>query len=365
MNIKQPQHSNSQLWLNKHNRSDTSCTSESGWVCVLCGWLGTGRSGEPAPCPVWCRHRGYFPPHSSWTRRKWWSPAEQTFIPPVANLSDNISLHCLYLSTVTELISLLFALVGPDEQLESVLEQQPLGDVRAEVAASSSERVGTAARLGFGVTPQYVHYLQQGGNPDEQDAELNHNGARLNSMNSCLWPVSIPDHMAAVREGEQRTGSPGKALGGHWWCKACWEKMGTDEARGRMESEVSRWKRRRTRRRKNWRRRCLVGWAHVASSFRQKGQKTESAIFRHLIVHLNFVTSVSICVLRPLTSDWVLTGSFGSCFGFDCCWDESRLSISFSLPVCWTDRCPAAPDCVGETSGQISPGGEEEKGRQT
>ena len=59
----------------------------------------------------------------------------------------------VYLSTMTELISLLFALVGPDEQLEPVLEQQSLGDVRTEVAASSSEGVGTAAFLGFRVTP--------------------------------------------------------------------------------------------------------------------------------------------------------------------------------------------------------------------
>lgn len=64
---------------------------------------------------------------------------------------------------MTELISLLFALMGSDEQLESVLEQQFLGDVRAEVAASSSECVGTAAFLGFRVTPQYIHYLQERG----------------------------------------------------------------------------------------------------------------------------------------------------------------------------------------------------------
>lgn len=70
-------------------------------------------------------------------------------------------LHPVYLSTVTELISLLFALVGSDEKLESMLEQQPLGDVGPEVAASSSECVGTAAFLDFRVAPQYVHYLQE------------------------------------------------------------------------------------------------------------------------------------------------------------------------------------------------------------
>ncbi len=76
-------------------------------------------------------------------------------------------LHPIYLSTMTELISLLFALVGSDEQLESMLEQQSLGDVRPEVAASSSEGVGTAALLDFGVTPQYVHYLQERGKQTE------------------------------------------------------------------------------------------------------------------------------------------------------------------------------------------------------
>lgn len=64
---------------------------------------------------------------------------------------------------MTELISLLFALMGSDEQLESVLEQQSLGDVRAEVAASSSECVGTAAFVGFRITPQYIHNLQERG----------------------------------------------------------------------------------------------------------------------------------------------------------------------------------------------------------
>lgn len=49
----------------------------------------------------------------------------------------------------------------PDKQLQSVLEQQSLGDVGAKVAASSSECVGTAAILDFRVTPQYIHYLQE------------------------------------------------------------------------------------------------------------------------------------------------------------------------------------------------------------
>lgn len=70
-------------------------------------------------------------------------------------------LRPVYLSTMTELVSLLFALMGSDEQLESVLEQQSLGDVRPEVAASSSECVGSAAFLVFRVTPQYIDYLQE------------------------------------------------------------------------------------------------------------------------------------------------------------------------------------------------------------
>lgn len=62
---------------------------------------------------------------------------------------------------MTELISLLLALMRPDEQLQSVLEQQSLCDVRAKIAASTSECVGTAAILDFRVTPQYIHNLQE------------------------------------------------------------------------------------------------------------------------------------------------------------------------------------------------------------
>jgi len=62
---------------------------------------------------------------------------------------------------MTEFISLLFALMGADEELQSVLEQQSLGDIRAKVAASSSEGVEAAAILDFRVTPQYIHNLQE------------------------------------------------------------------------------------------------------------------------------------------------------------------------------------------------------------
>lgn len=60
---------------------------------------------------------------------------------------------------MAQLVTLLFALMGSDEELEPVLEQQSSGDVRAEVTASSPERVGIAAIWGFWVTPQYVYNL--------------------------------------------------------------------------------------------------------------------------------------------------------------------------------------------------------------
>lgn len=65
-----------------------------------------------------------------------------------------------YLATVTQLITFLFTLVGSDDQLQAVLEQQSPRDVRAEVASATSEYVWAAAFLGFGVTPQYIHNLQ-------------------------------------------------------------------------------------------------------------------------------------------------------------------------------------------------------------
>lgn len=60
---------------------------------------------------------------------------------------------------MTELISLLFALMRADDELQSMMDQQSLSNVRAEVAASSSECVGAAAFLGFRVTPQNIHNL--------------------------------------------------------------------------------------------------------------------------------------------------------------------------------------------------------------
>lgn len=68
-----------------------------------------------------------------------------------------------HLPIVTELISFLLALMGSDQQLEFVSAQQLLGNIRSEVATPSSKCVGTAAVMHFGIAPQYIHNLQQGG----------------------------------------------------------------------------------------------------------------------------------------------------------------------------------------------------------
>lgn len=64
-----------------------------------------------------------------------------------------------YPPVVAELVSFLLALVGADQQLQTVLQQQLLSHIRTEVAASASEGVGTAAVLRFRVAPQNVHDL--------------------------------------------------------------------------------------------------------------------------------------------------------------------------------------------------------------
>lgn len=103
---------------------------------------------------------------------------------------------------MTELISLLLALVRSDEQLESVSEQQFLRDVRAEVATPSSESVGAAAFLHFGITPQYIHDLQ----PREKTYILStqHSKATLTER-KVLCPKPTPltcFHSCSSREGE-------------------------------------------------------------------------------------------------------------------------------------------------------------------
>lgn len=60
---------------------------------------------------------------------------------------------------MAELVSLLFALVGADYELQVVFVQEVLGDVGAPVAASAPHLVRHAAVLGHGVTPQQVQDL--------------------------------------------------------------------------------------------------------------------------------------------------------------------------------------------------------------
>lgn len=64
-----------------------------------------------------------------------------------------------HLPVVAELVTLLFALMGADDELQVVLVQELLGDVRAPVAASASHFVRNAAVLDHRVTPQQVQDL--------------------------------------------------------------------------------------------------------------------------------------------------------------------------------------------------------------
>ena len=60
---------------------------------------------------------------------------------------------------MAELVALLFALVGADEELQVVLVQELLGDVGAPVAAPASHFVWNAAVLDHRVAPQQVQDL--------------------------------------------------------------------------------------------------------------------------------------------------------------------------------------------------------------
>lgn len=60
---------------------------------------------------------------------------------------------------MAELITVLFTLVGADEELQVVFVQKVLGDIGTPVAASAPQLVGNAAVLGHGVAPQQVHDL--------------------------------------------------------------------------------------------------------------------------------------------------------------------------------------------------------------
>lgn len=65
---------------------------------------------------------------------------------------------------MAELIAILFALVGADEELQVVSVQEVLGDIGPPVAASTSHLVGDAAILGHRVAPQQVQDLEAGDN---------------------------------------------------------------------------------------------------------------------------------------------------------------------------------------------------------
>lgn len=60
---------------------------------------------------------------------------------------------------MAELITILFALVGADDELQVVSIQEVLCDIGAPVAASTSQLIGDAAVLGHGVAPQQVQDL--------------------------------------------------------------------------------------------------------------------------------------------------------------------------------------------------------------
>lgn len=162
---------------------------------------------------------------------------------------------------MTKFVTLLFALMRADEQLQSVLVQQPLSNVRAEVAASTSERVGAAAFLGFRVTPQYIHNLANA----RVDTDAIYDTSTCETELKNLSPVSIPVPVVEVMGEEQRTESPGKAPGGR--CRVCWEMRGTFEVRCRREFEESRAKNRKTMRMKmtKWRLRYLASSACISS----------------------------------------------------------------------------------------------------
>lgn len=66
---------------------------------------------------------------------------------------------CAHPAVVTELVAVLFALMGADEELEVVSPQHVLSDIWPPVAAPTTHLIGDAAILWHWVTPQQVHYL--------------------------------------------------------------------------------------------------------------------------------------------------------------------------------------------------------------
>lgn len=64
-------------------------------------------------------------------------------------------------AVVTELVAVLFALVGSDKQQQVVALEDFPRDVRTPVTAASSYLVWDAAILWHRVTPQHIHYLPE------------------------------------------------------------------------------------------------------------------------------------------------------------------------------------------------------------
>lgn len=79
---------------------------------------------------------------------------------------------CSHPAVMAELIAVLFALMGADEELQVVSSQHFLSDIWPPVAASASYLIGNAAILGHWVTPQHVHYLGGQINHNEKVSEV-------------------------------------------------------------------------------------------------------------------------------------------------------------------------------------------------
>lgn len=72
---------------------------------------------------------------------------------------NNCTVSCrvrAHLPVVAELITLLFTLMGADDELQVVFVQELLSDVWAPVATSASHLIGNAAILSHWVAPQKV-----------------------------------------------------------------------------------------------------------------------------------------------------------------------------------------------------------------
>lgn len=71
-----------------------------------------------------------------------------------------VSAVSAHLPIVAELITILFALMGANNELQVVSVQEVLCDIGTPVAAPTSHLIGYAAVLAHGVTPQQVQDLE-------------------------------------------------------------------------------------------------------------------------------------------------------------------------------------------------------------